>query len=182
MDIKKRIQLGRLLPPNPVTVELGVAEGLFSRDILEEWKPSKHYLVDLWESHPELRGDIAFDQAWHDSNYANTLKLIAPYKQAEVLRGPTSKMAQHVRDNYVDIVYIDACHEYEAVKNDIKAWWPKIKGGGVIAFHDYLSPDYGVNRAVSEWAQANSFAVIEIPENSIADAGAYIIKPKKHAH
>lgn len=178
MEIKHRIALNQLLPANPVTVELGVAEGLFSRDILEQWKPSKHYLVDMWESHPELRGDVASDQVWHNNNYTNTLKLIAPYKQAEVLRGPTIRMAQHVKDNSVDIVYVDACHEYEAVKNDIHAWWPKIKKGGVMAFHDYLSPDYGVNRAVNEWAQQNGLTIIDIPENDVADAGAYIFKPK----
>jgi hypothetical protein len=43
MEIKYRKDLNKLLPQNPVTCEVGVAEGFFSRDILELWKPSHHY-------------------------------------------------------------------------------------------------------------------------------------------
>ena len=49
----------------------------------------------------------------------------------------------------VDMVFIDANHEYESIKGDIEAWLPKTKK--IICGHDYgdpLSP--GVKRAVDE--------------------------------
>ena len=39
-------------------------------------------------------------------------------------------------------------HTYDAVKEDIAAWSPKVRKGGVIAGHDYDWPE--VRRAVDE--------------------------------
>ena len=55
-------------------------------------------------------------------------------------------------DGYLDAVYVDADHSYEAVKKDIKYWKPKIKKGGFIAGHDYFIElaDTDVTKAVIE--------------------------------
>lgn len=174
MEIKYRKNLNLLLPKNPVTVELGVAEGFFSRDILEKWESSLHYLVDNWGP-IGTRGDGSYPQEWHNKNYHTTLFNIEPYKdKAKILRGPTNRMAQHVPDNSVDLVYVDACHWYECVVEDIKEWWPKLKEGGIMAFHDYEDPDYGVKQAVHEWADSHGLIVNYIPEESKADAGVWV--------
>jgi hypothetical protein len=50
-------------------------------------------------------------------------------------------------------VFIDASHEYEFVKSDIIAWFPKVKLNGFIGGHDYTPrepPTNGVDRAVKE--------------------------------
>ena len=39
-------------------------------------------------------------------------------------------------DGMIDFCFIDANHEAPAVQADIRAWWPKIKPGGVLAGHD----------------------------------------------
>jgi hypothetical protein len=45
-------------------------------------------------------------------------------------------------------VFIDAAHDYDNVKADILAWYPKCKG--VIAGHDYFLTYPGVMNAVDE--------------------------------
>jgi len=51
-------------------------------------------------------------------------------------------------DESIDFVYIDANHRYEDVCDDIKAWLPKVKDGGLIGGHDYAEPSCGVQEAV----------------------------------
>ena len=47
------------------------------------------------------------------------------------------------KDNSLDLVFIDADHKYESIKDDINAWLPKIKKGGIICGHDYGGADNG---------------------------------------
>jgi len=181
MVINYRVDLYKLLPENPVTVELGVAEGLFSEHILTEWKPSLHYAVDAWESIgiEGYTGDGTLSQKWHNKNYVLVMRRFKPFRnKVKILRGLTWRMAQHVPYNSVDLVYIDAGHAYESVKKDINAWWPIVKRGGIMAFHDFENTwDYGVQVAVREFAQAEGIEVHKIKEEKIEDAGAWIRKP-----
>jgi hypothetical protein len=39
----------------------------------------------------------------------------------------------------IGLVFIDGSHDYESIKSDFEAWWPKVQVGGIIAFHDYIS-------------------------------------------
>lgn len=56
--------------------------------------------------------------------------------------------AKTYQDTSLDFVFLDASHEIEAVMNDIKAWYPKIKIGGTLAGDDYHWDT--VSRAVNE--------------------------------
>jgi hypothetical protein len=51
----------------------------------------------------------------------------------------------------VDIIYIDACHEYDYVIDDINKWSKIVKPGGIISGHDYSEKAWpGVYKAVNE--------------------------------
>lgn len=49
-----------------------------------------------------------------------------------------------------DLVFIDAAHDYESVKADIRRWYPLVRAGGVLAGHDFNHKWPGVQRAVAE--------------------------------
>ena len=51
---------------------------------------------------------------------------------------------------YFEVCYIDAAHEYEAVKRDMTACWPLLREPGIMIGDDYSWP--GVKRAVDEFA------------------------------
>jgi hypothetical protein len=171
--INSRSELWKLLPNKPVIAECGVAEGLFAQEMYS-WGPSRLYLVDIWESMPVYPGDAGSPQEWHNSNYDNVARFFLDLPEVDILRGPSVRMAQHVKDGSCDLVYIDACHSYDCVKADIEAWAPKVKPGGIIAFHDFLNESYGVQAAVREYAQQAGKNVVIIPENQPCDASAYI--------
>lgn len=50
----------------------------------------------------------------------------------------------------IDMIYVDANHDYEPTRNDIQAWLPHVREGGIIAGHDYDAQFPGVIRAVTE--------------------------------
>lgn len=63
-------------------------------------------------------------------------------------KGTSLDTARLYKDMSVDVVYLDASHKYEDVKDDILAWWPKIKINGYLAGDDFDQKD--VARAVKE--------------------------------
>jgi predicted O-methyltransferase YrrM len=50
----------------------------------------------------------------------------------------------------IDLLFIDGDHVYEAVRADFEAWWPRVRPGGLVMFHDYDERHPGVRRFVDE--------------------------------
>lgn len=59
------------------------------------------------------------------------------------------KAARYHEDDSLDAVFIDAAHDQQSVENDIGAWLPKVKPGGILAGHDY--DEAGVKSAVDSY-------------------------------
>ena len=53
-------------------------------------------------------------------------------------------------DESLDFIFLDACHLYECISEDIKHWFPKLKKNGIIAGHDFCPEWPGVEQAVKE--------------------------------
>lgn len=176
MRIKFRSEIGKLLKDLNLldkAAEIGVAEGRFSSEILS-WGVSKLYLVDIWYHDEDMKGCANFPQDWHNENLIS-VKEIAKDSRVVILKGYSNEMSNQVDDDSLSFIYVDGDHLYEGVKSDLVHWFPKLKCGGVIAFHDYLAPEYGVQRAVKEFVN-DRFKIVIIPELSIENTGAYFIK------
>lgn len=105
---------------------------------------------------------------WKPYGEDNDYDLKKCYKQAHqvkndlgnviLIQADSGKAAKFFPDGFFDFVYIDANHFYQAVKNDIFMWWPKVRKGGVFAGHDYVDKSrfgdhFGVIQAVNEHAE-----------------------------
>lgn len=175
MEIKFRSDLNKIIDVSLPAVEVGVAEGYFSRDMLA-WGLPKLYMVDVWQT-IQVFGDGSSDQEWHDKNYAAAVERVKPYgEKAVILKGLSVEMAKRVPDNSLGLVYLDAGHDFNAVMDDLKAWFPKVVCGGYIAGHDYLNEAYGVNQAVNLFCKDHGLEPITIPEHKSEDAGFYFKK------
>ena len=67
-----------------------------------------------------------------------------------------------VPDGSLDFVYIDANHEQTFVTQDLRAWHPKVRAGGIMSGHDYIvkpgRPYIQVKPAVNAYAAAHGIA------------------------
>lgn len=162
--------------------ELGVYDGGNALNIMKKWKScSRFILVDLWAHQDENYHDTSnHEQSQHNANLELTKKRMANYSnQVIFIQNYTTKAALQVDDESLDFIYVDARHDYCGVRDDIQSWWPKLKQGGVMAGHDYMTAtdrrryakdDWGicydgsrndgaVKGAVLDFAKANSLEV-----------------------
>jgi len=132
-----------------VAAELGVQTGVFS-DMYLYTSPSttKYILVDTWAHRANYSDAANVDNARQEAIYQGMLKRLGPYRSAgtgragaelQIMRMWTTEAAPKVPDESIDFIYVDARHDYCGVKEDIEAWWPKLKTGGVMAGDDYLT-------------------------------------------
>ncbi|TWT46787.1 class I SAM-dependent methyltransferase [Botrimarina hoheduenensis] len=169
----RRGRMIRALPHNAVVVEIGVNQGEFSQTILSKTSPRKLHLIDCWEEHHEGL-DYPHDgfyakQADHQSNFDLVRQRFAgpiATGQVAVHRGYSVPMLETLADASIDWVYVDANHSYEAVAAELAVLLRKVKPGGVIAGHDYISTpywkerNYGVVEAVDEFCWRHGWELI----------------------
>jgi len=73
------------------------------------------------------------------------------FPQLHIVKTTSLKASQLFDEEYFDLVFLDAGHQYQSVVEDIDAWLPLVKEGGLISGHDYGARHYpGVKKAVGE--------------------------------
>jgi len=76
----------------------------------------------------------------------------------------------------IDFLYIDASHDYNAVKADYELYSPLVRAGGIIGFHDaYHAPD-GVGKFLDELKVPTKFDFSKSSVNGVPLDIAYVIK------
>ena len=210
MEINKREDIGDVLEQLGLRygAELGVQRGEFSFEILTRWHSVEKYsLVDLWAH--QSGGLYLGDKANVDSN--EQLQIMKDAQQrlksfgnrVEFIQNFTSNASLMIPDDSLDFVYVDARHDYCGVKEDIEKWWPKLKVGGLMAGHDYLTNqavkridkdqdwstcfdgitknESSVKGAVDEFAALHNITVYHtLPKYNLWVTWIYEIKKKRH--
>ena len=129
----RRYFLDWLIKENNIKVmaEVGVRDGRTTFHLLDHNTDLVVYAVDKYTGkfyHDEIAG-----------RYGDRLKPICQFSVAA---------AKEIEDASLDLVFIDASHQYEWVSKDIPAYQPKLKQGGWLTGHDIDRP--GVKQAVDE--------------------------------
>lgn len=142
----------KILQNNSHFIEVGSWKGKSSAfmavEIANSNKQIKFDCIDTWMGSEEHANNECIQ---NNTLYELFLSNIEPIKQFINPIRLSSEKASHLYDNEsIDIVFIDACHNYECVKDDIHLWLPKVKKGGILSGHDYNSGWPGVVRAVNE--------------------------------
>jgi len=135
-------------------VEVGSWHGksavFFAVELINSNKKIKFDCVDTWMGSEEhkLNNNIV-----NNNLYEIFLKNIDPVKHViNPIRLPSIEASKLYKNESLDFVFIDAAHDYQNVKQDINAWYEKVKYGGILAGHDYYSSGFkGVALAVNEF-------------------------------
>jgi len=114
---------------------LGRSAAFMGVEIVNSEKPISFFCVDTW------KGSVT-EKYHQDMVAANGGSLRSLFEKnveglpVMSLEGDSAESASTFDDESVDFVFIDAAHDFESVSRDIRAWYPKVKPGGVIAGHD----------------------------------------------
>ena len=114
------------------------------------------YLIDTWDT---THFYTHINQEEMEKRYISVVSRCIQYNNIYPLRGESVQLSRAFRDNSLSYVYIDAQHHYEAVRDDAKAWLPKVKRGGIYAGHDHHMS--GVAKAVKEVLSDAGYKVYE---------------------
>jgi hypothetical protein len=102
-------------------VEIGVASGDFARVLLTA----------------NIEGYLGIDN-WLNPNEADrrarAMELLSD-PRVQIIEDSSQNAVERFPDGSVDMVYVDAVHDYESVYGDLVAWWPKCNM--MMAGHDY---------------------------------------------
>lgn len=105
------------------------------------------YGVDSWiDDGNKGRNDINLSPLELKRVRDECFKRFQNNKHVTLIEGYTFDVVKQFQDGFFDVVFIDADHTYEAVKEDMKDWWRKVRPGGVMCGHDYL--DITINNGV----------------------------------
>lgn len=158
------------LDDDSVFVEVGVWKGKsISYAVVEAINKNKNinfFAVDTFQGSPDEPQIMNDHSVVNNILYNDYMQYTAPIREHIItINKPSVRAAKFFADKSIDFVFIDASHKYENVKADILAWLPKIKPGGVIAGHDYVTdqnhPDLGVAVAVNEVFNGKPIRIFE---------------------
>lgn len=158
-------------------VEVGVFEGQYSDLLLSKWLGRRLTGIDPFIHYP--------DEVYHDG--ANRVDLpdigrvtaqrFAADDRYRLIMEESLFAVSGFPDGSLDFVHLDGNHGLEHIRADIKAWWPRVKSGGVFSGHDFYDRDNdahkcGVATAVLDFIYENKLSVHITPCTSW-----WVIKP-----
>ena len=131
-----------------VGVEVGTSAGINAEKVLKYWKEIEVlHCVDCWLTYKEYTDFIEDDDQTILRNYC--MRIATDNPKMNIITDLSVEAAKKFEDKSVDFVYIDANHAYKYVKQDIDAWLPKVKNGGIIGGHDWDWTDVTDNRRLA---------------------------------
>lgn len=126
--IRDRNELALLM--KGVAVELGVAKGKYSEELLRNENIDRLYSIDRW----------ANDGQHNDAEYIGVLNRLEKYGKRSIIIRREFVVAAKFFEPIFDFVYIDGyAHTGQDGGQTLNQWWGLLKPGGIFAGHDYHS-------------------------------------------
>lgn len=142
--------------------EIGVWKGHLARHLLRKCRHIiEYYAIDSWkvlegDDYGRMGSDRINQEQWdkiyfkvcQEMSYHRAMKIIKMTALDAAKLFPLKKFT-----GFFDFVYIDTSHFYQNTLDEIRAWLPLVRKGGIIGGHDYAATrqeHQGVRKAVDE--------------------------------
>lgn len=104
--------------------------------------------IDPWENLGMLQ---KYDMTKVEEQFNK--RVLNKFYNIQKVKDRADNVVNNFEDESMDFIYIDGCHTYECVKQDISLWWSKVKVDGFLGGHDYKDNGKhpGVKKAVDEF-------------------------------
>lgn len=129
--------------------EIGVLRAVLAEAVHKACPLDAYYLIDPWKPFSGIGAGVLADIAHWDDMCFWIYRYFWKHEEVRIIRLESVQAAALFKPESLDLVFIDADHAYEAVKQDVGAWWPVVRMGGIISGHDY-GIYLGVAKAVHE--------------------------------
>ena len=118
-------------------LEVGLWEGDNLITIAKNFLKLKCFGTDLYDGgafDKYYKGEIMaqVDNAYYENLYQEVMKKTSKLNNIELIRKTSVQASLGFDDKSLDVVFIDARHDYQSCKNDILTWLPKVKCRGII--------------------------------------------------
>nr|WP_289847883.1 class I SAM-dependent methyltransferase [Aliiglaciecola lipolytica] len=108
-------------------MELGIAEGVFSAEMMKSKKFMRYFGIDRYSDHHDVKEYLAVLK-----------KIMIPHQNFTLIRSTFDEGVDLFPDEYFDFIYVDGyAHTGENAGKTIEKWYPKLKVGGIMAGDDY---------------------------------------------
>lgn len=136
-----------------VFVELGAKEGRTTGHVLKSCPNVTVIAIDPWTPMPQM-AEVPQGETYEKWDFekieADFWKNVGEHKDRVRFLRMTGEEAVLEVGADLDLVFIDAAHDYASVRKDIASWWPLVKPGGILAGHDWNHRWPSVERAVTD--------------------------------
>lgn len=137
-------------------VEVGVYRGRFTQALAKRAPKMQLVGIDAWKVYPGYK-DYE-DNDLESEAYLDAKRRTEGLGNVKLVNSWSVDASKMFKDESIDYIFIDANHSYEWVVEDMKAWIPKIKKGGIVMGHDYFvhkKLNFGVIQAVNGWVETH---------------------------
>ena len=145
-----------------VGAEIGTEEGRYAEQICRAIPGVKLFCIDPYRAYARYADTVS--QARLDQFYLSARKRLDKYNCTFAI-GTSLEMVEDFEPASLDFVFIDGNHHFDFVVQDIIAWSPIVRAGGIVAGHDYKPEGhektpipFGVIEAVNAYTAAHKIS------------------------
>ena len=97
------------------------------------------FAIDHWRGSPQIGQESIAERVDIYNVFKQNMIELGVWHIVHPLVMDSMTASKIFKDRILDLVFIDADHRYECVKQDITSWLPKLRDGGILCGHDIFT-------------------------------------------